>query len=52
VRPLAVPAAAEELHQRLLVADLHADPLLWRRDLTKRSTSCPPASTGPRCRAR
>lgn len=38
VRPLAVPAAAVELHRKLFVADLHADPLLWSRDLTKRAT--------------
>jgi membrane dipeptidase len=25
------------LHSRLLIADLHADPLLWNRDLNKRS---------------
>ncbi|MEP5763595.1 MAG: membrane dipeptidase [Halieaceae bacterium] len=33
---LALTPAAEELHQELLIADLHADPLLWRRDLLKR----------------
>ncbi len=27
-----------QVHQRLLIADLHADPLLWNRDLTRRST--------------
>jgi membrane dipeptidase len=28
---------AQDVHGRLLVADLHADPLLWNRDLLKRS---------------
>jgi membrane dipeptidase len=35
------PAASVEaiaLHARLLIADLHADSLLWRRDLTQRSS--------------
>ncbi len=27
---------ARELHEQLFVADLHADPLLWKRDLLKR----------------
>lgn len=31
------PAAAE-LHSRLLIIDLHADPLLWNRDLLSRSS--------------
>jgi microsomal dipeptidase-like Zn-dependent dipeptidase len=30
-----VSAAARALHQQLFIADLHADPLLWRRDLTE-----------------
>lgn len=30
-----VSAEAQALHQQLFVADLHADPLLWRRDLTQ-----------------
>ena len=29
--------AARALHQRLLIADLHADTLLWNRDILKRS---------------
>jgi microsomal dipeptidase-like Zn-dependent dipeptidase len=33
----AVSEAARRLHQRLLVADLHADTLLWHRDLLRRS---------------
>lgn len=37
--PYEVGAAARELHARLDVVDLHADPLLWRRDLLRRSTS-------------
>lgn len=32
----AVSQPAQALHQRLTIVDLHADPLLWRRDLTKR----------------
>ena len=32
-----VSEAAERLHRRLLVADLHADTLLWNRDLLARS---------------
>ena len=31
-----VSPAAEALHESLFVADLHADPLLWQRDLTQR----------------
>lgn len=34
---LAVRAAAQQLHSRLLIADLHADPLLWPRDLNQRN---------------
>ena len=35
--PYTVSAEAEALHQTLLVADLHADSLLWGRDLLKAS---------------
>jgi membrane dipeptidase len=35
---LTVSKAARELHSRLFIADLHADSLLWDRDLLKRST--------------
>ncbi|MBZ5505330.1 MAG: dipeptidase [Acidobacteriia bacterium] len=31
-------AGAEELHKRLIVADLHADSLLWSRNLLKQSS--------------
>lgn len=34
--PYHVTSQAAALHERLLVADLHADALLWRRDLTRR----------------
>jgi membrane dipeptidase len=37
--PYEVGAAARALHDRLDVVDLHADPLLWRRDLLRRSAS-------------
>ena len=33
-----VGPAAQALHATLAVADLHADPLLWKRDLNERST--------------
>ncbi|MEK7729603.1 MAG: dipeptidase [candidate division KSB1 bacterium] len=33
---LAVSAEAEQLHRSLFVADLHADALLWKRDLLER----------------
>jgi microsomal dipeptidase-like Zn-dependent dipeptidase len=33
-----VPERARALHARLQVADLHADPLLWGRDLLERGT--------------
>ena len=36
--PYAASAAAQALHRTLLIADLHADPLLWNRDLLARST--------------
>ncbi|MEL0439213.1 dipeptidase [Phycobacter sp. K97] len=35
--PYPVSAEAAALHDTLLIGDLHADPLLWKRDLTKRS---------------
>lgn len=35
--PYPVSPEAQALHDTLLVGDLHADPLLWKRDLTKRS---------------
>ena len=34
----AVPASLKSLHQSLLIADFHADSLLWNRDLSKRSS--------------
>jgi microsomal dipeptidase-like Zn-dependent dipeptidase len=36
--PYRVSERAQALHRRLLVADLHADSLLWDRDLLERST--------------
>jgi len=36
--PYHVSAAAEALNKNLIVADLHADSLLWKRDLLKRSS--------------
>ena len=36
--PYAVSPEAAALHRRLLVADMHADSLLWGRDLTQRGT--------------
>ena len=36
--PYDLPAATADLQQRLFVADLHADSLLWGRNLLKRST--------------
>jgi len=38
VVPLKISPRAKALHARLNVADLHADSLLWRRDLDARST--------------
>ncbi len=35
--PYRVPEEVETLHKKLLIADLHADPLMWRRDLLKRN---------------
>jgi membrane dipeptidase len=37
--PYKAPAEATNLHDGLLVADLHADSLLWGRDLTERADS-------------
>ncbi len=37
-RPIAVGPRAQQLHARLPVADLHADTLLWDRDLLRRGT--------------
>jgi microsomal dipeptidase-like Zn-dependent dipeptidase len=37
-RPILVGARARALHARLLVADLHADTLLWDRDLLRRGS--------------
>lgn len=37
--PYRIPAATAELQRSLFVADLHADSLLWGRDLLKRSTN-------------
>jgi membrane dipeptidase len=36
--PYRASAAAEALHQRLIVADLHADSLLWNRNLLERGS--------------
>lgn len=36
--PYAASAAARELHNRLLVADLHADTLMWNRNLLERGS--------------
>lgn len=36
--PYAASPAAQELHKRLLVADLHADTLMWNRDLLARGS--------------
>jgi microsomal dipeptidase-like Zn-dependent dipeptidase len=35
--PYAVSSAAADLHRQLLIADLHADPLLWEMDLLRRN---------------
>ncbi|GLT07794.1 dipeptidase [Sulfitobacter porphyrae] len=35
--PYPVSDAARALHDRLVIGDLHADPLLWNRDLSRRS---------------
>lgn len=34
--PWPVSPAAQAMHERLIIGDLHADALLWNRDLTKR----------------
>ena len=36
--PIRVSAHAQALHQMVNVADMHADSLLWKRDLLRRST--------------
>jgi len=36
--PYTASPAAQALHRKLLIADLHADPLLWNRDLLVRGT--------------
>ena len=36
--PYTASAAAQALHRKLLIADLHADSLLWKRDLLERGT--------------
>lgn len=36
--PYRVRAATKNLHEQLFVADLHADPLLWRRDLLQHAS--------------
>ena len=36
--PWPVSEGARAMHERLIIGDWHADPLLWGRDLTKRST--------------
>lgn len=36
--PYAIPAEAAEIHSRQLMIDLHADPLLWQRDLLVRNS--------------
>jgi microsomal dipeptidase-like Zn-dependent dipeptidase len=36
--PYVASEKAQELHKKLLVADLHADSLLWNRDLLERAT--------------
>lgn len=36
--PYDVSAAAEQLHQQLVIGDWHADSTLWRRDLSERGT--------------
>ncbi|HEY0917330.1 MAG TPA: hypothetical protein VGE22_20790, partial [Solimonas sp.] len=36
--PYSASPEAQALHARLAVADLHADPLLWGRDLLQRSS--------------
>ena len=35
--PYLASSGAQQLHQRLIVADLHADTLLWSRDVLERA---------------
>ena len=35
--PYSVSESTKTLHEKLFVADLHADPLLWKRDMLRRS---------------
>ncbi|HEY8350973.1 MAG TPA: peptidase M19, partial [Sphingomonadales bacterium] len=35
--PYEIPEDARDLHETLFVADLHADSLLWNRDLLRRN---------------
>lgn len=37
-KPYKATAAGEALHRKLFIADLHADPLLWNRDLNERAS--------------
>ncbi len=36
--PYTVSVTAQDLHNSLVIGDWHADPLLWKRDLTERGT--------------
>jgi len=36
--PYPISAAAQALHDDLIIGDWHADPLLWKRDLTQRGS--------------
>jgi hypothetical protein len=36
--PHSIPPSARSFHEASFVADLHADPLLWGRDLSQRGT--------------
>ncbi len=36
--PYPVTASAQALHDDLIIGDWHADPLLWKRDLTRRNS--------------
>lgn len=36
--PYKATAAGEAMHRKLFIADLHADPLLWNRDLNERAS--------------
>jgi membrane dipeptidase len=48
--PYTVSARAHDLQQRISIVDLHADSLLWSRDLLQRGTRCRHSlsSGGPR----